>query len=254
MKLKRILTGALAGTMALSLSVAALAADAPDTSNRETTITGKFQEIALEVVVPKTADAFINPYGLPIVLEAGEDVKATDDNADWTVSGQQIVTLPQTVTNLSSVDLNASVSVLGAIKEGSDMKLNATSTKVVPEGGTALTTKSAFVAFQMAVDSTLDGDSDADTIATSAAKDATWTSAAAKQVVVGTKAAVGENIVKLTKADTSGATPAAAAGGIALFRLTGDCVEDPKTPWAETDGFTTTVTFTFKPAVAASGD
>ncbi len=251
MKFKRIMSSALAGTLALSMSATALAAGATvDTANRDTVITGTYKDIALEVVVPKTADAFINPYGLPIVLEAGDDVKPADDNADWTVTGQQIVTLPQTVKNLSSVDLNASVSVVGAIKEGSDMKLNATTTKGLE---TPLTTKSAYVVFQMAVDATLDGTSDDDTIATAAAKDATWASAEDKQIVVGTKAVSGTDLVKLTKADTSGSAPAVAAGGVALFRLTGDCVEDPKIPWAETDGFTTSVAFTFKPAAPAVG-
>lgn len=162
MKFKRIMSGALAGTLALSMSATALAAGATvDTANRDTVITGTYKDIALEVVVPQTADAFINPYGLPIVLEAGDDVKPADDNAVWTVTGQQIVTLPQTVKNLSSVDLNASVSVVGAIKEGSDMKLNATTTKGLE---TPLTTKSAYVVFQMAVDATLDGTSDDDKI------------------------------------------------------------------------------------------
>jgi len=109
------------------------------------------------------------------------------------------------------------------------------------------------VVFQMAVDATLDGTSDDDTIATAAAKDATWASAEDKQIVVGTKAVSGTDLVKLTKADTSGSAPAVAAGGVALFRLTGDCVEDPKIPWAETDGFTTSVAFTFKPAAPAVG-
>ena len=70
MKFKRIMSGALAGTLALSMSATALAAGATvDTANRDTVITGTYKDIALEVVVPKTADAFINPYGLPIVLE-----------------------------------------------------------------------------------------------------------------------------------------------------------------------------------------
>ena len=81
-----------------------------------------------------------------------------------------------------------------------------------------------------------------------APKVAAWNDAfdAEKDIVVGTKSASKENMVTLKPA-TGGTV---VDGGIAMFRLSGDCVTAPKTDWVETDGFTVNVAFTFAPVAA----
>lgn len=244
MKFKRVLSTALAGALALSLAVPAFA--------EETVISGTYEEQEIAVTVPDAGDAIINPYGLDIELVAAKPEKpeSSDGAGDGeeavpavSISGQQIVTKPLTVSNQSGMDLNVSANVVITIPETSGLKLSATSTK---GANPALTTKSAYMLFQMTTASTITQDSTEDDIATVAAA---WTAPTAKGekdivVVAGTKGASSANMVKLTKATDGKAVD----GGVALFRLTGDCVASPTIPWNESDTFEVTVAFTFMPA------
>jgi hypothetical protein len=71
----------------------------------------------------------------------------------------------------------------------------------------------------------------------------------AGSVAVSTTATTSDNLVTLaaSKQDDKG-TVTYTEGSVALVRLTGTVTESPTTPWAETDGFTTTIAFSFKPA------
>lgn len=63
MKLKKILSMGMAVAMTAALAVPAFAADA-DAPQNVTEITGTYTETVIDVVVPATASAVINPYGL----------------------------------------------------------------------------------------------------------------------------------------------------------------------------------------------
>lgn len=224
---KKLLSMVLAGALAISASISAFAA------NTSTQITGTYQNIEIEVNVPRMGTAFINPYKLPLT------VGTSSYNA-----GQQIFTAPMVVENLSElVDLDVSAKLTGTTVS-SGMTL--ASEKLESDA----TAKSAFVYFQMAP-----------TSATSLAAvdtdyyDSTkWSAYNARNCLVlqaGRDSAFENETVlaTITKTDASGA---AQAGSLAMFRLTGDCVKAPRTPWETTDTFSTTVAFTFAPHEAAN--
>lgn len=258
MKNKKLLSLALAGLMALSLAVPAFAADP-----NSTVISGAYKDVVIDVVVPATGAAFINPYGLD--LKVKEDITNSSSN-EVTISGQQIVSAPMALKNKTAMDLNVSATVTGTITPLPEsatssvlMKFNANTTKGVgtnpeAEGYVAPATgKAAFVYLQAKQEPALTG-ADAAVDATAiAAKYAAWTASAYdenKDVVVATKAATKDNIVVLRAAamDNSDAFASYKAGSIALFRLTGDCTSGPKAGWTEDDKFTVTVAFSFTPA------
>lgn len=162
----------------------------------------------ISVVVPATAEVFINPYKIPIAIESNE-------------SAAQIVSTPACIENKSKVPISVTATVTGAVKEGSDMALTSTPT----EG--AGTRKRAFVYFEIQ--------------ASRSANQATWDSEydIEKHLIVRTTAKTMKNIVTLDAAD--------GVNRFGVFRLTGDCTVFPKGGWAETDGIDVEIAFTFTP-------
>ena len=166
----------------------------------------------ISVVVPGTAEVFINPYKLPVTIEADETTA-------------QIVSTPAAIENKSEVPLSVTATVTGTIKEGSDMRLLSYSTQD-PE--VLQTRKSAFVYFEMQAASNpgqVDWDSEYD--------------AQKHQVVRAGVAKVRKNIVTIAQADKP--------KHFGAFRLTGDCVAVPRSPWTEADGIEVEIAFTFTP-------
>lgn len=266
MKLKKLLSMGMALVMTASLAVPAFAAD--DTPANTTIITGSYTETVIDVVVPSTATAVINPYGL------GTTVTKSDGTTKVALTGQ-VITPTQAIINNTDLDLTVGATVVGEVvlAEGADtasaMKLSATTTKGVgsdpdAEGYVApATSKSAFVQLQAvaapaavttaASTDPTDADTRNDAIIDAGKLDATWTSA--KSVTVGTKAVEEGNLVALKKATldaADGTVKTYNAGSIALFRLTGDCVTSPKNAWTENDTFKVTVSFTFAPAATTT--
>lgn len=243
LKLKRLLSVALAGAMSLTLATTAFAA------GNETVITATVKEAEIAVTVPATVDAFINPYGVDVNYDASDDARV--------LSGFQILSAPNCIYNLSSMDLSVSATVTGEVlaRAGETdttkaMKFATAST----DGGTA-TTKSAYVAFQMKVDDGIVGEATDivgdlyNPLAEAWAADAN----ADGEVVVKVGDTAGEDLVALKKADTT-TTPGktlVVAGGGALIRLNGDCVTAPKIAWDEKDSFKVTVAYTFMPTTIA---
>lgn len=162
----------------------------------------------ISVVVPTEAEVFINPYRLPIFVEADE-------------STAQIVSTPAYIENKSVVPINVTVTVTGAAKEGSDMTLSSTPT----EG--AGTRKKAFVYFEIQ--------------ASNSVGQVNWDSEydVEKHLIVRTTAKTKKNIVDLDAVDGT--------NRFGAFRLTGDCSTSPKGGWAETDGIDVEIVFTFMP-------
>lgn len=200
---KQLLLGAV---LALLLSVTALASG----DGNKTIIDALCNLPEISVTVPATAEVFINPYKLPIEIEADETTA-------------QIVSTPAAIENKSKVPLSVTATVTGTIREGSDMRLISYSTQ---SPDIVVTSKSAFIYFEM------QAASDPDQV--------TWDSEydMEKHVVLrsGTSRTK-RNMVTIAQADKP--------KHFGAFRLTGDCVAVPRVPWTEADGIDVTIAFTF---------
>lgn len=256
MKKNRILSGALAAAMSLSLVATAFAAGATP-PNTETQIDGSYEEIAIAVTVPSEADAQINPYGLPVEYTDSAGTKKS-------ISGQQITTAPYGITNDGELDLKVSATVVGTTKGA--FKFVADATSVTGKGSEGdsdyvapSTLANGFVYLQgklsTAAASGITANDKNDAIF--AVCTGTWASTydADADIPVGTIAAtaVAKELGTLKGATfTSGALSGYPAGSIMAVRLAGVVTESPRTPWAETDGFSVAVSYTFKPVVTAT--
>lgn len=233
MNMKRFGSIVMAGALALSLA-------APAFASGTTTITGKYEDIEIAVMVPTTGEAQINPYGLPVKLDTTNSI-----------SGEQVVTKPLAIANKSSVDLSVSATVTAEAK-GSLMLATTAPTA-------SLKTKSAFIYLQMKHSAMTNADLDAADTGVSGfkankinAEAAAWSQAysATKDLVLnGTKESTKENMIVLAKADSSGEIQ---TNGVGLFRLAGQVVASPTEAWAEADGFSAAVAFTFRPDTTAA--
>ena len=235
---KRILSGVVAGALAVSMAVPAFA------SSNETTINGAYEEIVISVSVPQTGTAQINPYGLPVKL---------DDAGTNKITGEQIVTKPMLIINNSDSNLKVGASVTTTPK--GDLKL----VDAAPAADS--TAKSAFVYLQMKSTTLADGNksSAAGNVQGLAAADANPVFEAWKQaynattdlVLSGSRAVEKADMVTLAASDVSvsGGTTTVTwqTGSIAAFRLAGQVTADPRDAWTTNDGFTAAVAFSFKP-------
>lgn len=264
---KRVITTALAGAMALSMAVPAFA------SGNTTKVTATYSDIPIDVTVPTAATVQINPMGMPVKLPANDGDTAKE-------VATQIVTMPSAIINRSSMDLAVGATVTGTIK--GNFKF-ATAAWDPADTNTPLpTANQAFVILEMtkATADVLDDEKkavDATKIGTEwekwAEQDFAGEFVAAADIaeaVAGTEDANDCVVVLAAKAVTStqGMVKLDAAtantdgdlepqtGSVGFFRLSGQVVEAPKTPWAKTDGFGATIAFTFKaskPADASTG-
>ncbi len=232
----RVLSGALAGALAVTMAVPAFATS--------TVIEGSYEAPTIEVTLPQTGEALINPYGMPVELNPSATTPSS-------IVGAQIVTKPLAIVNNSAVDLKVSATVTATAK--GDLRL-ATS-----KPSSSDTTKSAYVYLQM-TNSTLDvnnaAGAGADAIAGMALDDVAEAVAAWEQkaytsatdlLLSGTAAATKNDMLVLKASDTTGANPAAQVGSVGLYRLAGQVVASPRDAWAEADGFEATVAFSFRP-------
>lgn len=257
---KHIFSSVLAIAMAASMALPAFAEgedEGASASKYETKISGLYTEPVINVIVPQTGSATIDPFGIGVQIPTKAD--ASEKKA---LTGQ-IYTQPLSIKNIGETKLSVNATVTGSIPEGSTVKFNATSTKGTPDKDESAedyiapaTGKNVFVQFQMAASKATGGTAETgeedndlyDEILTEYTTAATWTKSAENAITVGTKAVTGKALATLNAAtmnDTSGKFDQYAAGSIALFRLTGDCVEEPKTPWDATDKFDVTIAFTF---------
>lgn len=223
MNMKRFGSVAMAGALALSLTVPAFAGSTPANT---TTISGAAQPIDVRVVVPTTGAAIINPYGLPYTL------------GDATISGQQIVTTaPLVLQNRSAAALAVTANLSGTAGTGVTLEDSTASTNYATETGKKLhVVFEAFTADTLTALNVTDNDTlrpmfaaldSADAVLTG---DVTTTAADATGSLVLREAADGE----------------VQAGGAAMFRLSGEAAK--KASWVAADTFTATIAFTFEPA------
>lgn len=239
---KKLSAGLLTGVMALSLAAPTFASGSKNT----TVITATYTPITIAVTVPATGKAVINPYGLPYAM------------GSETITGQQITSVPLLVQNKSATALDVKATVTGAVTSGSSFDFSPT---VLDENSK---TKLGYVVFQMfgeeAEQITAENASETETVNALAAAlpafDATDTSRKT-DIVVGTSAAtldkdtVGQDYILTLREGNE--EKALQAGGAAFFRLAGNVVKAPEKadgsadPWTASDGFTTTIAFTFEP-------
>lgn len=179
---------------------------------RSTAVDARCDLPEISVVVPATAEVFINPYRIPITIESTE------------VSAQ-IVSTPACIENKSEVPISVTATLTCALKEGSDMRLYSSTTQD-PE--MPITTKGAFIYFEMQAAPDIDlvvWDPEYDMEKHQIVR--LGTSRPRKDMVV---------IAQADQPDHFGA-----------FRLTGDCVAVPRFPWTEADGIEVEIAFTFTP-------
>jgi hypothetical protein len=201
-------------TALLAVFLAALSLLPPGTASAvvdpktEVTATCMIPDLTISVSVPANAQALVNPYRQQVTIGGS-------------VSNAQILCEPMYLENQSEVPVSVSAAVTGYVNDDSDMELR--STKITSK----VKTKSAFVYLE------LQAVTDPD--------DVTWSSSysSKRNVVVTDSTEELEDIVTLgavTQDNRYGA-----------FRLTGNCVVNPKDdPWTEEDGFTAEIVFTFK--------
>lgn len=243
MNLKRFASTALAGVLALSSAVPALAED------KSTVITGTYQATELSVTVPTTGSAIINPYGLPIDMEDGVSV----------LSGQQITTAaPLVISNQSKVDLK--VTAVGTIADvdGSSaltyITTSADDVEVSQTPSPAVQPKNVFVQFEAFAAPDLDVETESDPTVTNpafadldkATPDLTLTFDDSQEVET-----TGDLVLR------AGQDTVTQKGGAAYIRLSGAVAKKPTKSgdagaivaddWLETDGFKATIIYTFEP-------
>ncbi len=229
MNMKRFASTTMAGVMALSLAVPAMAVD------QSTVITATYAETTLDVTVPANTNATINPYGLPVTMEDAKTV----------LSGQPItIPTPLMIENKSAV----------ALKVGASVKTEATTgmtLETAAAGVDAKNTKSLYVEFQAFEAAGIDGTTAADITKTNPA----WAALKDEKAVLKAVLATGASAVNATPVVTGtdlvlreGKDGLAQAGGVAYVRLSGVVAKKPATAWATTDKLTATITYSFEPA------
>lgn len=212
MKSKKTLFLLMAVLVLFSLPVPAFAAELGN--SRTTMIYAECSRLpVIQVIVPSSMDVMINPYQIPITIK-NEAI------------GDQIVSDPVALENKSEVALKVSISMTTVIREGSDMRLASESTV-----GQELTSKQAFIYFE------IQPTSDPDQVS--------WAEKyeEEKHIMVRTGTKTRKDMVILGAVDQPLSYGA--------FRLTGDCVEYPRSAWTEADGIDVAIAFTFKATIEA---
>lgn len=248
MNMKRFGSIAMAGALALSLAVPAFASGATPAADPNTTkVEGAFKDIEINVVVPESGSAQINPYGLPVSIS-----KSDMTTAD--ITNQKITSLPLTLRNQGTVKLDVNASLLAipkgdvAIAAAKDTgKTIAVSLEVAGLDNAKYAVSTMDTTLEdLLIDAFVDDDTwaGAGTLAAPAVSKGAATGTAAKSnAALATLGAATDNMGMVTYGNDS----------IAVFRLVGDVAEEPvkadssEDPWKETDGFTATIVFKFKP-------
>lgn len=166
-------------------------------------------DIAIDVSVPISGEIQINPYRFPVKIGP-------------TVQNDQIVSGTFSIENRSVVPLRVNVEVIAEVKRESDMRLRSEST-----AGQDIVMKDAFIYFEFKTVSSLGSVEWADEFDEG------------QHIVVREFQGIRKNFAIIGAADQE--------KHYGAFRLTGDCVENPREPWTEQDGINVEIIFTFLP-------
>lgn len=280
MKAKKLATLGLASALCMSLASPAFAST--------TKITSTYKDIKIDVVVPTTGTATINPFGLPVKIQSTEE---TPKNL-ITIQGQKITTVPMAIYSKTETGLLVNATVSAELGRTSTMEL----VNSIPAGSTSKSVVMYLETMTSALDETYlakTGDAASqtalgpfeawDSVASAVDEDVvgevedwaatTYSATARNQVLVSTDATTKNAIGYLSAADDTWnladdgtltevnetGTPAVLPdgkmdlqpGGAMWFRLAGDVVSTPDEAWTSKDSVTVTVAFTFIPTDSA---
>lgn len=262
METKKLLSAMMAGAIAMSLAVPAFAVDDDDKTEapkNQTVVEAGYEEPNIEVVVPTTATAVINPYKLPVKFKMGTDGGLdTKAGKDIQAKDSAIASQPMVLVNLCDSDLDVAATLSLVLPETTELKFVE---KSAFEATTPLTNKSIYMAVEGMPIATAIYDADTSKFDLDEFKKAwealDWKTGVMTSAAASTKAGAATKIGTLDKAtldEDDGSVTALGTNGLAV-RLAGQAVESPKTPWAGTDTFQTTIAYTFTVAVPApAGD
>lgn len=229
---KRFGATAMAGALALSMALPAYAGSTTPPSYK-TTINGAYTAPTLNVTVPGTVTAVVNPYGLPFDLVDGE-VTIKGDNAKISTGSAMLI------ENRSGSALKVGAKVKGTAK-GTGVAFSATT---LTDGETDKKIYANFEAFNAPTLSEANF-SDEATVA-NLFKDLKTADAVLKVNVAATEAPATDSNGGLILRE--GLNDELQNGSVGVFRLNGNAAKKPTTDWAAGDGFTVEITFSFEPA------
>lgn len=259
MKSKKLIAMGLAVVMTAALAVPALAED--------TVITGMYEEIKIDVEIPNTGTAVINPYEMPVkaMYKATPDAKG-EEVAALTTAGK-IATQPLIGVSTCEVALDVGATVTGTPKGNlmlSNKDISAaktTSAVVYLECKQDMTLSSAEISSTDS-DKPISGIKGQEAVAafnawptstydfgtTDAAK-----AANADKVLVTESGSTKLGLCTLAAAKDNAGTMEPQTGSFLLARLGGDVVQSPTDGWTAKDGVVVNVAFTFTPAAPKVG-
>lgn len=246
MKSKKLVLMALVIVLTLSLAIPAIMAA------NETVISGKYEEIVLDVVLMPTGKAVINPYGMPV--KALDTQSTPQEIAGKTLkTAGKIATQPLVMYNKTDVDLSVGATVSASGVSGLELSTSTVSPTsadkkaqvyLEAQQDTTLTgTDYTITADTAGFIGTVDGAKLVD--AFNAWPASTYNQTNANQVIVNPESPITKKgIATMTKADVDGKPQ---AGSYVLYRLGGNCSEEPEVAWKTTDKFDVKVAFSFTP-------
>lgn len=213
MKMKKLMSAALAGVMALSMGATALASSTTTVSDlsegAELELTSVTKGATIQVLVPTSVTIGLNPYEMNVKLDNG---KLVDDTA----AGAQVISPVYKIENRSSLAIDVEVAVTGTLN-GEGMEF------VAAKPATGDTKKSVYVQMPYGPGTTT-------ATAVSGTKKITLTAAEVK----------GE---KQTMAAYDPASTTATSNY--LFTFTGNLNAKSTTAWTADDTIGATIAFTF---------
>ena len=239
MKFKKLISTAMAGVMALSLSLPAFADDVK--------VEGSINLPTINMVLPTTASMIMNPYELNVKLNPKDPAETPVDD--------QIISPLMTVKNLSNIGVKVAVSVQGTKGRGTAAFAAATT-----QGSTKSTVKEAFVYAMFSIgdpDMAIDDITAPSTVPSADAAYLTILSETAKEVTKLAAADAASTTAGAVNVLTGTTGKTAAEGGVLGFRFFGDMTQAPvaadgsSDPWTDKDILSATVSFTFSPVAGS---
>lgn len=250
MKFKRLISAALGTAMALSLAVPAFATN--------TVITATYTEPKIEVSVPTTATAVINPFALPTKFyfdpTTGKTCKADTEGAvAFSTPASAVASQPMFLVNYGETNLLVSATATATVKTGSDLKVAADVPEPADDGTlpdkTVSIAVSASTVKDVAAQWKVVGDATKESIEMSTATATAWNkidwtdsgvtkaqalSADAEETSLGSLAGIDATTKKVKDA------------GILAIAVTGGATKKAKTAWTAKDIVTLTVAYSFE--------
>lgn len=251
MKFKRLISAALGAAMALSLAVPAFATN--------TVITATYTEPKIEVSVPTTATAVINPFALPTKFyfdpTTGKTCKADTEGAvAFSTPASAVASQPMFLVNYGETNLLVSATATATVKTGSDLKVatdvpepaddGTLPDKTVTIGVSASSVKDVAAQWKVVGDATKESIEMSTATATAWGK-IDWTDASSVKTAV----ALSEDAEETSLGSLAGidaTTKKVKDAGILAIAVTGGATKKAKTAWTSKDIVTLTVAYSFE--------